>query len=124
MSFLELDASDELFMSAKKVDEFMKDDVVVFMILASMKAETKVVLDELPVVSEYSKVFPDDIIDLLLECEVEFSIDLVPGISLVLMAPYRMFASEMSELKEKLEDMIEKRSLFILVFHRRVYRCC
>lgn len=40
-SFLEFDASDDLFVSAKQVHEFMKDEVVVFMILASVKAESK-----------------------------------------------------------------------------------
>lgn len=35
-----------MFVSIKQVNEFVKDDVVVFMILASIKAETKVVLDE------------------------------------------------------------------------------
>ncbi|RHN78856.1 putative nucleotidyltransferase, Ribonuclease H [Medicago truncatula] len=43
------------------------------------------------------------------EREVEFSIDLVPGTKLVSMAPYRMSASELSELKKQLEDLLEKK---------------
>lgn len=39
MSFSDFDTSDELFVLAKQVNEFMKDDVPVFMILSSMKAE-------------------------------------------------------------------------------------
>ena len=89
VSFPEFDTSDELFVSAKKVNGFMKDDVVVFMILASMKAEPKAVLDELPMVSDFPKVFLDDISDLLSGREVGFSIDLVPGTSPVSMSPYR-----------------------------------
>lgn len=38
LSFLDFDASDELLMFAKQVDEFMKDEVGVFIILAFMKA--------------------------------------------------------------------------------------
>ncbi|XP_050885333.1 uncharacterized protein LOC127089884 [Lathyrus oleraceus] len=45
LSFPKFDASDELFVSAKQVDEFMKDDVEVFMIIASMNAGNKVGID-------------------------------------------------------------------------------
>lgn len=80
-------------MLAKQVNEFVKDDVAVFMILASMKEESKSVLGKLPVVSDFPEVFLDDTSDLPPEREVEFTIDLVVGTSLVLMDPYRMSAS-------------------------------
>ncbi|XP_050888845.1 uncharacterized protein LOC127094008 [Lathyrus oleraceus] len=98
VSFLEFDASDELFVSAKQVDKLMKDDVEVFMILASMKAERRVVIDELPVWCDFPKMFPDDISDSPSKCKVEFSIDLAPGTSLVWMASYRVSTLELSEL--------------------------
>lgn len=79
VSFPKFDTSDELFVSAKLVNEFVKDNAATFMILASIKAETKAVLDGLPMVSDFSEVLPDDISDLPLEREVDFSIDLVPG---------------------------------------------
>lgn len=41
--------------------------------------------------------------------EVEFSIDLVHGTSLALMAPFKTYASELSELKKQLEDLLEKK---------------
>ena len=41
--------------------------------------------------------------------EVEFSIDLVPGTKPVSMAPYRMSASELAELKKQLEDLLDKK---------------
>ncbi|MCI87205.1 cellular nucleic acid-binding protein, partial [Trifolium medium] len=58
----------------------------------------------LPVVREFADVFPDDILNLPPEREVEFSIDKVPGTSPILMAPYRMSAFEL----EKLEELLEK----------------
>ncbi|XP_050896267.1 uncharacterized protein LOC127103010 [Lathyrus oleraceus] len=93
VSFLEFIASDELFLSAKQVGEFMKNGAKVFMILASMKAEIKTIIGELPVVCNFPEVFPDDISDLPLEHEVEFVIDLVPKTIPVSMAMYRMPAS-------------------------------
>ena len=41
MSFLELDANDEGFVSAKQMDELVKDDATIFMVIASMIAEGK-----------------------------------------------------------------------------------
>lgn len=43
------------------------------------------------------------------ECEVEFAIDLVPSTILMFMVPYRMFALQLSELKKKLEESLEKK---------------
>ncbi|XP_050896791.1 uncharacterized protein LOC127103587 [Lathyrus oleraceus] len=104
----EFDASDELFASAKQVEEFMKNDAEVFVILASMKAERKALIGELPMVCEFPEVFPNYINDLPSEREVEFTIDLVHGTSHVSMAPYKMFVSKLIELKKQLEEMVEK----------------
>ncbi|XP_050915367.1 uncharacterized protein LOC127130391 [Lathyrus oleraceus] len=46
------------------------------------------------------RVFPEDISNLPPEREVEFAIDLVPDMILVSMAPYRMSASELSDMKK------------------------
>lgn len=53
LSFLELDASDELFVYAKQVDRLMMDEARVFLILAYMKAESNVVIGELLVVCDF-----------------------------------------------------------------------
>lgn len=62
-------------------------------------------------------MFPDDISDLSPVREVEFTIDLVPGTSPVSMDPYRMSASELSELKKKLEELLDKKFFAKSVFH-------
>ncbi|XP_050908238.1 uncharacterized protein LOC127121848 [Lathyrus oleraceus] len=59
-------------------------------------------------VCEFPDVFHEDICDLPLEHEVDFTIDLVPGTRPVSMDPYIMFVSELGELKSQLEDMLEK----------------
>ncbi|XP_050919394.1 uncharacterized protein LOC127136927 [Lathyrus oleraceus] len=93
----------------RQVDEFLKEETEVFMILASMNVEGKSLINELLVVCGFSKVFPYDISDLSPECEVNFAIDLVPGTILVSMDPYRMSASKLSELKKQLEELLEKK---------------
>ncbi|MCI32958.1 RNA-directed DNA polymerase (Reverse transcriptase), partial [Trifolium medium] len=54
-------------------------------------------------------VFPKDVSDVPPEREVEFTIDLVPGTGPISMAPYRMSASELKELKKQLEELLEKK---------------
>ena len=98
-----------MFMSSKQVEESLKDDAHVFKMFSSLKAKRKVVIGDLPVVCGFPKVFPDDIKDFPPKREVELSIDLVPSTSPMLMAPYRMYASELSELNKQLEDLLEKK---------------
>ncbi|GAU37338.1 hypothetical protein TSUD_395190 [Trifolium subterraneum] len=66
-------------------------------------------LEELPIVNEFSDVFPEDVSDLPPEREVEFTIHLVPSTSSISMTLCRMSASELNELKKQLEELLEKR---------------
>ncbi|CAJ2679171.1 unnamed protein product [Trifolium pratense] len=66
-------------------------------------------MEELPVVCEFPDVFPEDVSNVPPKREVEFTIDLVPGTSPISMAPYRMSASELNELKKQLEELLEKK---------------
>ena len=78
--------------------------ILSYMMFASFKESGEKGVGDLPVVQEFPEVFPDDIIDLPPEREVEFAIDLVPGTSPISIAPYRMSASELGELKKQLEE--------------------
>ena len=77
-----------------------------FSLMASLSVETEAIIEEFQVVCDFPEVFPDEIPDVPSEREVEFNIDLVPGTRPVSMAPYRMFASELSELKKQLEELL------------------
>jgi len=80
-----------------------------FSLMASLSVENQAVIDKLQVVYEFPEVFPDEIPDVSPEREVEFSIHLVPGTKPVSMAPYRMSASELAELKKQLENLLDKK---------------
>lgn len=82
----------------------MNDGTLVFTMLASTSAEIRVVINEIPMVCEFLEVFPNDINYLPPEQEIEFDIDLVPGTSLISIASYRIYASELSKLKKQLEE--------------------
>ncbi|GAU42269.1 hypothetical protein TSUD_81770 [Trifolium subterraneum] len=96
-------------MNGEEVKESLNDHGELFMVFGSLKLEGRVKLEEIPVVREFSDVFPEDISDLPPEREVEFSIDLVPGTSPISMAPYHISASELNELKKQLEELLEKK---------------
>src|SRR3954463_751465 len=96
-------------LTGKQLKQLMQEEAQMFSLMASLSFENQVRIDELKVVREFSEVFPDDIPDVPLEREVEFTIDLVPGTRPVSMAPYRMSASELSELKKQLEELLEKK---------------
>ncbi|MCI21965.1 cellular nucleic acid-binding protein, partial [Trifolium medium] len=81
---------DSQLMSSKEVRKSVSEHAEVFAMFASLKLESEVQMEGLPVVCEFPDVFPGDISDLPPERDVEFTIDLVPGTGPISMAPYRM----------------------------------
>ncbi|GJU90197.1 putative reverse transcriptase domain-containing protein [Tanacetum coccineum] len=55
-----------------------------------------------------AQVFPDELPGLSPPRQVEFHIDLIPGVAPVARAPYRLAPSEMKELSKQLQDLSEK----------------
>ena len=68
----------------------------------SMEAKT---LEEVPVVDEYSGVFLEELPRMPPNRDIEFVIDLISGTSPITKRPYRMAASELTELKKQLGEL-------------------
>ena len=64
----------------------------------STKPETKI--NDIPVVCEYSDVFPDELPGLPPHRETEFEIDVMPDVLPISIQPYRMAPMELQELKK------------------------
>ncbi|XP_073037357.1 uncharacterized protein [Primulina eburnea] len=62
----------------------------------------------IPVVDEFPDVFLDEIPGFPPEREVEAEIELVPGTAPISRAPYRLAPTEMKELKQQLQDLLDK----------------
>ncbi|GJX06637.1 putative reverse transcriptase domain-containing protein [Tanacetum coccineum] len=62
-------------------------------------------LEDIPVVREFPKDFPEDLHGLPPIRQVEFQIDLVSGATPVARAPYRLAPSEMHELSNQLQEL-------------------
>ncbi|XP_050897206.1 uncharacterized protein LOC127104028 [Lathyrus oleraceus] len=101
MKFLESEESTKSsFMTVRQVGMFLRESAQLFMLFVFLREGNEIMIMDLTFVCEFTEVFPDDISDFPSEHEVEFTIDLVPGTSLVSMVSYKMFSYEMSELKK------------------------
>ncbi|GKD76951.1 putative reverse transcriptase domain-containing protein, partial [Tanacetum coccineum] len=64
--------------------------------------------EEMVVVRDFPKVFPDDLLGLPPSRETKFQIELVPGAISVMKSPYRLAPSEMVELSGQLKELWDK----------------
>ncbi|XP_050897692.1 uncharacterized protein LOC127104549 [Lathyrus oleraceus] len=103
------DKQEDEFISAKELKELLKYEAKAFAMFSSLSMESQTTIEGLLVVCEFPEVFPDDMSKFPSKRETEFTIDLVPGTRSISMAPYRMFALELGELKNQLENLLEKR---------------
>jgi hypothetical protein len=65
-------------------------------------------LDEIPVVGEYPNVFPDELLGMPPDRDVEFVIELQLGTTPISKGPYRMPPKELAELKNQLQELLDK----------------
>ncbi|CAJ2662068.1 unnamed protein product [Trifolium pratense] len=65
-------------------------------------------LEKIPIASEFPDVFPEDLPGLPPDREIEFSIELIPDTQPISIPPYRMAPAELKELKEQLQDLLDK----------------
>nr|GEZ58460.1 reverse transcriptase domain-containing protein [Tanacetum cinerariifolium] len=69
--------------------------------------KTLIIREDIPIVKEFPDIFPEDLPSLPPVRQVEFKIDLIPG-ALVAHAPYRLALSEMQELSNQLQELIDQ----------------
>nr|GFC43040.1 putative reverse transcriptase domain-containing protein [Tanacetum cinerariifolium] len=65
-------------------------------------------LENVPIVRDFSEVFPEDLPGLPPTRQVEFQIDLMLGAAPVVRAPYRLAPSKIKELSDQLQELSDK----------------
>eukprot|EP00253_Pinus_taeda_P008538 PITA_08538 len=65
-------------------------------------------LNNIPVIQEFTNVFPEEIPGLPPRRNIDFTIELVPGAAPVSRAPYRMSIPELTKLKMQLQELLDK----------------
>ncbi|GJR08091.1 putative nucleotidyltransferase, ribonuclease H [Tanacetum coccineum] len=71
-------------------------------------AYLKIRNDRAPIVSEFQDVFPEELPGIPPIRDVEFNIELIPGAEPISKAPYRMAPIELKELKDQLQELLER----------------
>ncbi|GJT47373.1 putative reverse transcriptase domain-containing protein [Tanacetum coccineum] len=66
-------------------------------------------LEEVPIVQDFPEVFPEDLPGISPTRQMEFQIDLIPGVAPVAREPYRLAPSEMKELSDQLKELSGQR---------------
>eukprot|EP00253_Pinus_taeda_P018413 PITA_18413 len=70
--------------------------------------DKSVALNNIPVIQEFTDVFPEEIPGLPPRRNIDFTIELVPGAAPMSRAPYRMSVPELTELKMQLQELLDK----------------
>ncbi|GKF48868.1 putative reverse transcriptase domain-containing protein, partial [Tanacetum coccineum] len=98
--------------SCTKAQKYLLEGCPIFLAQVTMKKaedESKEKqLEEVPIVQDFPEVFPEDLPGIPLTRQVEFQIDLIPGVAPVARAPYRLAPSEMKELSDQLKELSDK----------------
>jgi hypothetical protein len=64
--------------------------------------------DGIHVVSEFPDIFLDDLPGMPRDCDIEFSIDLLPGTAPIAKRPYHMAPVEHEEVKKTIDELLAK----------------
>ena len=65
-------------------------------------------IEDILVVNEFLDIFPDELPGLPPDRQIEFSINLAPGVEPISKAPYRMAPTKMKELAKQLQELLDK----------------
>jgi hypothetical protein len=63
---------------------------------------------EVPVVSEFPDVFPEELPGIPPDCDIESVIELMHSTTPIYRSPYRMATPKLAELKEHIKELLEK----------------
>ena len=95
-------------MSCTKAQKYLRKKYVAFLAHIVEKRDKERKIEDIPIIREFPKVFPDDVSGLPPARQVKFRIDLVPGANPVAKSPYRLAPSEMQELASQLQKLSVK----------------
>lgn len=76
--------------------------------IGGSEKSSKVSIEWIPVIKEFTNVFLDNLSGLPPERHVKFAIDLQPRTAPISKAPYKMAPKELQKLKEQLQELLNK----------------
>jgi hypothetical protein len=94
-------------LSAVQVIKSVREGAQAYLAYVQAKPEVRAKLEDIPVVCNYPDVF-SEVMGLPPDREIEFSIDLMLGTQPIHKAPYCMALTELRELKEQLQELLDR----------------
>jgi hypothetical protein len=95
------------FISSLQLRKNMRKGCKLYTILMLNEKGVVEGLEHLPVVREFTNVFPEELPGMSSKRELEFTINLKPGTEPIARTPYHMLTSELQELKMKLKEWLD-----------------
>nr|GEV17981.1 reverse transcriptase domain-containing protein [Tanacetum cinerariifolium] len=106
------------FISCIKARKYVKRGCHFFLAHVTEKKSKEKRLEDVHVIRDFPKVFPEELPGLPPSRQVEFQIDLVPGAAPIARAPYRLAPSEMRELLVQLQELLKKGFIRLSVYSK------
>jgi hypothetical protein len=107
---------DGVFLCAKRTIRLTRENGTIVEFNAAIQAEQVSLLNkvqgtslnEIGIAQEYPDVFPEDLLGMPPDCDIEFMIELLPGTPPISKRPYRMLVNELVELKKQIAKLQSK----------------
>ncbi|XP_070004094.1 uncharacterized protein [Nicotiana sylvestris] len=94
--------------SFMKAQRLLKKGCLSLLAIVNDTRKEKVSIENVPVVRDFSDVFPEDLLGLPPVREIDFGIDLLPDTQPISIPLYRMAPAGFKELKQQLQDLLYK----------------
>ena len=94
--------------SVMQVRRLMRKGCETFLVVILDSKRGQVNVEKISVVREFPDVFPEELLGIPLEREMDLSIEIVPGTTPISRAPYKMALTKLKELKSQLQELMHK----------------
>ena len=93
---------------AMQARRFLRKCCEAFLALVLDSKRGQVNLEDIPMIKEFPDVFPEELPGLPPEREVDLTIEVLHGTTLISRAPYHMAPTELKDLKTQLQELLDK----------------
>ena len=94
--------------SAMQARCFLRKGCEAFLALVVDSKKGQVNLEDISVIKEFPNMLPEELPGLPPEREVDLCVELLPGMTPISRAPYRMAPTKLKELKTQLQELLDK----------------
>ncbi|KAD1079229.1 hypothetical protein E3N88_43326 [Mikania micrantha] len=95
-------------MSCMKANKYLQKGYTAILALITEQPKKERKIEDIAVVHDFPEVFLEDLPGVPPKRKIEFQIDLIPGVAPIAKAPYQLAPTEMQELSNQLQELLDK----------------